>query len=319
MNVRPSLAGEFFEKLKSEPNRSQYLCSFVSSSSPIVETEWLDFKGGERLSDNKAKEILSQALSGFANTQGGVIIFGLDCRKDGDPAVDRVSALSLVSQPESFASRLMELHHQANDPPVLGLEIIPILHHAQPDRGFVACFVPESPFRPHRAEYAGRQYFIRAGDDFIPPSVSLLRNLFFPTTSAELVIHTIGDKSRTHPAVTVFVTNAGRATARDVMIAISGSPWSRIFASDSWLEIQTVESRRTFLSHRPIHPGETSELFTFLHLEEWQSSFTMPPSFKLQLTFKVFGDNLPPTTTSVVYSDDSIVHKTKIICKMEHL
>lgn len=315
----PSLASEFFQKLKNERSQSAYLSSFVNSNPPTVETEWLDFKGAERLPDNKAKEIFSQALSGFANNQGGVLVFGLDCRKDGDPAVDRVSALSLVDQPDAFASRLMELHHQANEPPVLGVEILTIPHHEAAGKGFVVCYIPESPFRPHRTEFGGRQYWIRAGDDFIIPSVSILRNLFSPSSRAELVIQTKGDKGRTHPAVAVSVTNQGFATARDVMIAMTGSPSSQIYVSESWQLIPSAFSQTTYLSVRPIHPGETVDLLTFLHLEQWRQGLTMPSGFMLTLTFKVFGENLPPTKAMVSYNDDAIAYKAVQTGKMESL
>lgn len=319
MNVKPSLAGEFFARLKNEASCSQLLSNFVNSNPPTIETEWLDFKGAERLPDAKVKEILSQALSGFANTQGGVIVFGLDCRKSGDPAVDCVSALSLVDTPDAFKSRLMELHHQANDPPVLGVEMLSILHHEIPGKGFVVCFVPESPFRPHRAEMSGRQYWIRAGDDFVVPSVSLLRNLFFPSAKAELTIHTKGEKDKTHPAVSVSVTNNGSATARDVMITMTGSPSSKISVSENWLQIPSSNPQTAYLAVRPIHPGETVNMLTFLHLDQWGQGLTMPYGFKLNLVFKVFGENLPPTTATVSYNDDAIVHKTALKCKMESL
>ena len=64
----------------------------------------------------------------------------------------------------------MELHHQATDPPVLNVEIESYPDPGASGAGFVVCLVPESPFRPHRAEHVtNKPYYIRAGDDFVIP------------------------------------------------------------------------------------------------------------------------------------------------------
>ena len=138
------------------------------------------------LDDRSVKKIWSEALSGFANTEGGVLVWGIDARKDSDTGVDRASDLSLVKNPEGFVSRLKELHSQSTDPPISGVDFWFAEDDTSPGFGFVACYVPESKFKPHRAEAAERNYYIRAGDSFHVASVSLLRNLFFPEYHSHL-------------------------------------------------------------------------------------------------------------------------------------
>ncbi|MFI5336512.1 MAG: RNA-binding domain-containing protein [Opitutales bacterium] len=315
---RPSLAADYFFRLTKSPNPSKFLCALVNSSPPTTETEWLEFKGGEKLDDTTLRKIFSECLSGFANTQGGVLIFGLTCRKTAS-GVDQVSALSLVPSPEAIRSRLMELHHQASDPPVLGFEVFPIQHHEVPEQGFVVCYVPESEFKPHRAELSGRKYLIRAGDDFVVPSVSLLRSLFHPTSQAAIVIEAVGDPSRTHPAITIYIKNRGNASARDVMLTVDSGGIERIMHTDPWNLHAGGPPRFKFTASRSLHPGESLELGTFMYNQLWRDGITMPRDFRFALKIKIFGENLPPTLTEVTFNDDDIAHRTKVICEMQPL
>jgi len=88
------------------------------------------------------KEIWSEAIAGFANTQGGVLIWGVDARKDAKTGIDAVCGLSLVKSPSAFKSRLIELYRQATEPPVLGVQIEAYEISGTPNEGFVVCFVP---------------------------------------------------------------------------------------------------------------------------------------------------------------------------------
>ena len=184
---KPSNARDFFNKLTRDSNPSAAIQRLVNATPPVFESEWLDFKGAARIDDAGIKKTWSEALAGFATTQGGVLIWGVDARKDKATGIDAACGLSLVKNPSAFKTRLNELHDQATEPPVLGVETEAYPFGDSGSEGFVICFIPESPFKPHRAEYAGRQYFIRAGDDFVVPSISLLRNLFFPQSRCRLV------------------------------------------------------------------------------------------------------------------------------------
>jgi len=70
------------------------------------ETEILDFK---RLSNNQPpltdndKKNLSKALGGFYNASGGLIVWGVDCRKN-ERGVDIANRLFPISQLDRFQS-----------------------------------------------------------------------------------------------------------------------------------------------------------------------------------------------------------------------
>jgi hypothetical protein len=74
----------------------------------------------------------------------------------------------------------MELQYPSNDPPVAGILIqeIPVAEGSA--EGYVVCMIPESASKPHRAEFAGKRFFLRIGSTSNDCSVSLLRQLFYP-------------------------------------------------------------------------------------------------------------------------------------------
>jgi hypothetical protein len=106
-----SSAEQLFEDLMAG-DAAANLKALVTDPPSVFETDWLDFKDGEHLDDNDVKKLWSKALSGFANVGGGVLVWGIEARRDKS-GVDAANRLSLVADPAALRSRLMQLHHQA--------------------------------------------------------------------------------------------------------------------------------------------------------------------------------------------------------------
>lgn len=141
---------------------------------------FLDFKqsadkgGGNRLHDDDRKN-LAKAISGFGNSEGGVVIWGVDCRPDskiGDVARCKVS----IENPKRFKSWL--------EGAVSGCTVPPhpmVRHHpigTASGRGFVVTYIAKSYYAPHQCLKPSLQYYIRAGSDFVPTPHAVLADLF---------------------------------------------------------------------------------------------------------------------------------------------
>lgn len=141
---------------------------------------FLDFKrsadGGEgsRLHEDDRKN-LAKAISGFGNSEGGVVVWGVDCRSDvklGDVAQCKTS----IFDPVRFKSWL--------EGAVSGCTVPPhpmVRHHAiggNSGRGFVVTFIGKSYYAPHQCLKPALQYYIRAGSDFVPTPHAVLAGLF---------------------------------------------------------------------------------------------------------------------------------------------
>src|SRR5262245_8507182 len=189
MNGRPSIAEELFKEMVEQRDPVAFLKGMVNSTPPTMESEHRDFKGGTivggaaagtPLPEKEVSKIWSEALGGFATTSGGVLVWGLDARKAAGDTVDRVTGLNMVSDPHALKSRLQQLVPQATDPPIPGVRIEAFIDPTGKNEGFVVCFAPEIPYKPHRAEIGGKRWVMRIADSFVDIRPSVLRSLFFP-------------------------------------------------------------------------------------------------------------------------------------------
>jgi hypothetical protein len=318
----PSLASDYFETLKDKGDALfSYLSSLPAQSSGVSEEEWLDFKDGRHIDDEKVKKLWSENLSAFGNTQGGVLVWGLDCRKNPE-RVDRVSKISFVRNPEAFKSRLMELHHQATEPPVQGVEVLAVPDPKDSTQGFVVCFIPESPVKPVRSEHNhnGKQYYIRAGDDSIVPSLSLLRLLFMPGGGAVLSIGVVISHGRISgpyppgmltPVFRFVIKNQSLVSAKGVILTIASVTQVNIlFATHPFRFNNLGDYRYRFECTQAIHPGEELDVGV---LQDEQHPILadgtvggLADGRHIQFHVKLFGENMPPRNGNILFSHDKL-------------
>jgi hypothetical protein len=248
------------------PDPVAYLRSLVIAPIPVEELDWRDFKADPG-KEHERKQLWSKAVSGFANNQGGVLVWGLDARKVND--VDRVCDECPVEKPFVFKSRLIELHRDAADPPLPNVEYEAYPLPSDPDKGFVVCFIPEGSHKPYRAMYCpNKPFYLRSGDSFLLPSVSVLRSLFYPKTEAVFEVtvelgYIVQDKkdggipSAVFSCV-IYVGNRGRATAKDLYVIGNTSCARSSLTYDSgsdWSMDKKPDGTVTWTGMRPLHPG----------------------------------------------------------------
>jgi hypothetical protein len=268
-----SSARAFWDYVNSQSDGFSYLCSLIDPNSadfPFFEQEWLEFKCQPR-GDNDTKKIWSKALAGFANITDGLIIWGIDARKTSPRNIDAASGLRLIDDVEAFESKLREWLRDATNPPVTGVEYKRF--PGPSGAGFVICLVPESKNKPHRAEWAEKQYYYRAGDDFFQAEPGLLRTLFFPQRSCQIEVASTlkyaitwslspGDPPSISAEFSTSLSVGGSSTGRDVYITFLSTPnvEMKIGTGQDWQYFPHA-SRRAFRAIRPLHPGETVDLF----------------------------------------------------------
>jgi hypothetical protein len=273
----PSIARDFFEQIRNAADSVALIRGLYDPASPTFETDWLDFKQqpSPNLMDRKWREIWVEALAGFANNEGGVVIWGIDARKDPATNVDAACGEVPVDNPKAVKSRLIELQRQATDPPLANVEIDAYEIPTSPGKGFVVCFVPQGPYRPYRAEDGRKsQYYVRSGDNFTILSRSMLQALFYPRTKAvfRAKAKLTWDLARQPPggrdAATLFtcgiaLVNDGAATTRDAFVTVKSDLKGMLggprFLDGPWLMSQSA-AHWQFEATRPTHPGLESRL-----------------------------------------------------------
>src|SRR5262245_35194 len=132
----PSAATVWFEEIFKGQSAYGYIQSVDTSAEPVVENEWRDFK--EKNPQGKERELRtawSEALAAFANTEGGVVVWGVECKRN-QHGIDQVREVRPIDGPEQWAQRLRDWHIEATSQPVTGVQI-EVVKHPNENKGFV--------------------------------------------------------------------------------------------------------------------------------------------------------------------------------------
>ncbi len=202
---------------------------------------FLDFKRGNgdgttlHADDRKG---LARAISGFGNSEGGVIVWGVDCHSGGetDPA-DVARAKRPLPDVARFVSWIEGAVSGCTLPPHSGVRTVPLERPGQ-QSGFAVTLIPASPRAPHQVVGGDRAHFyIRAGSAFSPAPYGVIAGLFGrkPAPLVELLVSRYYSNCRvqiqTSPAMTMHgrvglvLRNAGVTLLRDFyLVATSRTP-----------------------------------------------------------------------------------------------
>lgn len=169
------------------------------------------------------KKNISKTFSGFANSNGGIIVWGIKAKENAskqDIATDKKP----INELTKFLNTLNRLEGQAITPVIIGIEHKKI--EIADDCGFVISYVPASDFAPHMANYSGKHYYKRSGDSFYTCEHYDIKDMFQRRHSAYLdlnvkdkEIHQIqGDNIRVELILSLM--NSGRNYAKAPLIKV---------------------------------------------------------------------------------------------------
>lgn len=189
------------------------------------ETLHLDFKGAARdaapLQDDDRKT-LARAISGFANSDGGVIVWGVDARKGpgpGDP--DVAQATKPIASLARWISDLNGYTAHYVQPAVTGVEHLAIPSADTVDAGYAITYVPKSVSSLHMATAKTEQYsyYVRSGSSFVKMEHFMIADRFSRRPAPHLALTLeatpehkpfIGHRLSCFCAFVVGITNTGR-------------------------------------------------------------------------------------------------------------
>jgi len=166
---------EIFNRIKAQGLAA--INSFIEDR--VSEELFLDFK---RSADDgegaklhiRDRQNFSKCISGFGNSQGGVVVWGVDCSNDGTGA-DVAHTLFPIQDPQKYQSLLEGVVSGCTIPPHTEIQHYSIL---KPNgTGYVASFIPKSNVVPIHSVQK-KQYYIRAGSSFVPTPHDVLSGMF---------------------------------------------------------------------------------------------------------------------------------------------
>lgn len=246
-----------------------------------AETTWLDFKryggtGNEKRDWKDARANFSRAISGFGNSDGGIIIWGVTCVANNDQP-DVASDLAPIANLARFHGRLNDWIAEATMPSHVYVENHPIA--IDNDSGLIASYIPLSPVRPLQQRFGARDFVIRAGSRFDEAPYNLLAGMFGlrppPTIEPDVRINiSVSDPRKDESRgvrlkVHVLARNLGPVSAERVFANIaSGSPDYRLFSTSfSGFSVSNLDNRVCYANQeigQYLPPGQSTPIVSVL-------------------------------------------------------
>lgn len=157
-------ARELFERL--EAGGLAALERLLAEEEP--ESLFLDYKrsatpAGDPGLHRNDRENLSKALSGFANSEGGLLIWGVDARREAGAQREAVNKAPVV-QAAGFRTLVEGALSGESVPALSNARVLHILEGAGP-AGYVVVLIPQSLIGPIRATRTDK-YHLRSGSSF---------------------------------------------------------------------------------------------------------------------------------------------------------
>lgn len=185
----------------------------------------LDFKtvSTADLSRREDRQNLAIAISGFANADGGVIVWGVDARQSTE-GVDCAVGKTEIHPLSVFMSRLSQLAGDAATPTVAGVRHKRLL--VGDGGGFAATLVPASDSGPHMAKLGVDRYMKRSGSQFLRMEHFEVEDMFGRRRRPQLALtYRVVRRSATGAgdiwySVILSIENSGRGSAKAPFLAL---------------------------------------------------------------------------------------------------
>ncbi len=217
----------------------------------------LDFKKISR-ADRPAKsdkQSFAKAVSGFANSDGGLIVWGIDARKSG--GIDAACDLCPVLSPDKFRSRLEQLTGESTSPRVDGIRHKTIREH-DGKNGYVVTLVPVSDFPPHMAKLGENKYYKRSGESFYSMEHFDLEDMFGRRARPQLqIVFELISQDVERTDILLGIRNCGKGLARFPCLEVTIKP------PRSWGIVPAGVDGRRATGLTPIQTLADKHLYTF--------------------------------------------------------
>lgn len=184
-----------------------------------VEDLYVDFKTKQDHAvsdvDRDLQVVLSKAIAGFANADGGVIVLGVNAPQGQPPS------LKLIAPLNDFEQEVNTYIPRSTSFPVIGAETKKVPFQGQAG-GVVLVYVPKSDLAPH-CSMKDRRYYQRIGDSFLPMEHYQIADMFGRRHQPRLVPYVEASRDinfRGRVELIVGVKNVGVAIARYVYLSV---------------------------------------------------------------------------------------------------
>ena len=270
------------------------------------ETLFLDFKtsnttDGRMTTDDKNN--FKEALSGFSHQEGGVIIWGINCRPHAETGIDQAVNEAPITSPGDFLTTLNDYFPYTTEPLVDGVQHKLISTNDDPatNTGFIVSLIPKS-YKVHRIlAHRGVQFYKRYGTSFRPvETTEEIRSLFLRQIAPvlEVAAHPSLDPQGRSAQLSLTIRNVGNISAKHISIQTRFVPHIGMQYYDgsgnlrwtTWTENITGDGGRMFSLNNGfvLHPQQEMIVFTA------QAAFGQNDPRPTGFEYTVYAENMEP-------------------------
>lgn len=283
----------------------------------------LDFKSGKMFDQgrltNDGRKVLGPALSAFANSAGGVLVIGVDARKNTD-GVDCAQLLVPIGHVERALTDVSQAVGELLQPRHDGIEAHYIISDQQTGEGFIVVAVPRSDRRPHMSQ-PQRAYFKRAGTSNFQMEHYDVEDAFRRQTGPDLRLEyellldqwDLGSGNSSKLMLTLACTNQGSGSARNIAIRYalqSGVGDSHAHIKQPDCHETTFRDAKTvaYPFEMVVHPGATRAIRQFFFTYNKERGRASGPwsndDRSLSFAVEILAEGMRPLVTMIkVYKD----------------
>lgn len=243
--------------------------------------------------DRSMKVKLGNSVSGFANTDGGVIIWGMSTTPHSSTNSDTLTQIAPLGQARTFLNSVQNEIPRLTMP-VVSTAVSKLIKERTPDtRGVVVTHIPVTSSDPVQCNNDG-VFYMRVADGFQKMPYSILQRMFAspqsPDLYPEIDTRLITKDQNGKWNVAISFENLSSKSASDVAVIIS------VMNPDSMTDVRAARIRNV----SDINPGTTTFNGTFdspihrgLPLKLDNLSFTMRGRNRIvELSIGVFADQM---------------------------
>jgi len=131
------------------------------------------------------REYLARAISGFGNTAGGIIIWGVSTTRHAHSSLDVLTQIEPIGNCKSLLHQIQRTIPTLTSPPILNSETRALTQKHTDTRGILVTYIPHHPSAPIQTN-TDHVFYWRSGDDFHPAPYEIIRRLFSATEIPDL-------------------------------------------------------------------------------------------------------------------------------------
>lgn len=262
-----------------------------------VENQYLECKSPQApILDRGLRQELAEAISGFANSGGGTILWGVSTTPHSHSKIDVLTQIEEIGAVRNFKKQIDLATITLMDPQTVSCQSKLILKNPSDTKGIIVTLVPPTSGDPVRST-TDREFYIRVGANFNKMPYETIKRMFAGSAGPDLAVlfdkRLVKKQSDGSWKIPIILKNHSSAAARDteVSVTVSDETACESISSEGFIDQSEINpGKKIFMANvgRPIFRGRNSLVGSLIVIMKKQKF----PRRKLELAVDIFATNM---------------------------